>query len=97
MLHGITVTKPSLPPLEEYVELVRTVWDSQYKQGSLPRRLGEGAGQYLGVPYVSLFCNGMIALQVGLQALKMTGEVIINPLASRQPRTHSIGTTARSA
>jgi multidrug efflux pump subunit AcrA (membrane-fusion protein) len=37
-------------------------------------RASEAAlAEYLGVPYVSLFCNGMMALQVGLQALRITG------------------------
>ena len=33
----------------------------------------------MGVKYVSLFTNGMIALQVGMQALRITGEVITTP------------------
>ena len=77
----ITVTKPSLPPLEEYVDLLRDVWDRQWltNKGHYHDELERGLADYLGVPYVSLFCNGMIALQVGLQALKITGEVITTP------------------
>jgi dTDP-4-amino-4,6-dideoxygalactose transaminase len=77
----ITVTKPSLPPLEEYVELLHDIWDREWltNKGHYHDELEASLADYLGVPYVSLFCNGMIALQVGLQALKITGEVITTP------------------
>jgi dTDP-4-amino-4,6-dideoxygalactose transaminase len=77
----ITVTKPSLPPLEEYVELLREIWDRKWltNKGHFHDELEKALAEHLGVPYVSLFCNGMIALQVGLQALKITGEVITTP------------------
>jgi len=77
----ITVTKPSLPPLDEYVELLRDIWDREWltNKGRYHDELESSLAKYLDVPYVSLFCNGMIALQVGLQALKITGEVITTP------------------
>ncbi|HOW72115.1 MAG TPA: DegT/DnrJ/EryC1/StrS family aminotransferase [Phycisphaerae bacterium] len=79
----VTVTKPSLPPLDEYVELLADIWDRQWltNRGHYHEELEKSLAVYLGVPYVSLFCNGMIALQVGLQALKITGEVITTPFS----------------
>jgi dTDP-4-amino-4,6-dideoxygalactose transaminase len=67
--------------LEEYVELLGNIWDRQWltNQGHYHDELEEALAKYLGVPHVSLFCNGMIALQVGLQALRITGEVITTP------------------
>ena len=35
--------------------------------------------QFLGVKYISLFCNGTIALLVVMKALRLTGEVITTP------------------
>ncbi len=35
--------------------------------------------QYLQIPHISLFCNGTIALLMGLKAMALTGEVITTP------------------
>ena len=55
----VTVTKPSLPPLEEYVELLRDIWDRQWltNKGHYHDELEKGLAEYLGVPYVSLFAT----------------------------------------
>jgi dTDP-4-amino-4,6-dideoxygalactose transaminase len=89
--HMITVTKPSLPPLEEYVELLRDIWDRRWltNKGHYHDAFEAALAEYLGVPHVSLFCNGMMALQVGLQALRITGEVITTPY-SFVATTHAI-------
>ena len=90
-LAAITVTKPSLPPLDEYVECLRDIWERQWltNNGYYHERLERELAEYLGVPYVSLFCNGMVALEVGLQALRITGEVITTPF-SFVATTHAI-------
>jgi dTDP-4-amino-4,6-dideoxygalactose transaminase len=87
----ILVTQPSLPPLEEYVELLRDIWDRRWltNKGHYHDAFEAALAGYLGVPYVSLFCNGMMALQVGLQALRITGEVITTPY-SFVATTHAI-------
>lgn len=87
----VTVTKPSLPPLEEYIELLRDIWDRRWltNKGYYHDRFEQELADYLGVPYVSLFCNGTIALQVGLQALGITDEVITTPY-SFPATTHAI-------
>ena len=90
-MNPIFVTKPSLPPLEEYVELLKDIWERQWltNQGHYHEEFEAALAKYLGVPYVSLFCNGMIALQVGLQALRITGEVITTPF-SFPATTHAL-------
>jgi len=87
----VTVTKPSLPPLDEYVELLRDIWDRRWltNKGHYHDYFEEELARHLGVPHVSLFCNGMVALQVGLQALRITGEVITTPY-SFPATTHAI-------
>ncbi len=87
----IYVTQPSLPPLEEYVELLKDIWDRKWltNRGLYHDRFEQQLAEYLGVKHVSLFCNGMIALQVGLQALKITGEVITTPY-SFPATTHAL-------
>jgi dTDP-4-amino-4,6-dideoxygalactose transaminase len=87
----VYVTQPSLPPLEEYVELLREIWDRKWltNRGHCHKQFEKELAAYLGVEYVSLFCNGMIALQVGLQALRLTGEVITTPY-SFPATTHAL-------
>ncbi len=88
---SITVTKPSLPPLEEYVALLRDIWDRRWltNRGNYHEAFERALAQHLGVPHVSLFCNGTMALQVALQALRISGEVITTPF-SFPATTHAI-------
>ena len=78
----ILVTNPSLPPLEEFIPYLQKIWDNKWltNYGEFHKEFEKRLAEYLGVKYVSLFTNGMIALQVGMQALRITGEVITNPL-----------------
>ena len=77
----IFVTSPSLPPLEEFIPYLQKIWDNKWltNNGEFHREFEAKLAEYLGVKYVSLFTNGMIALQVGMQALRITGEVITTP------------------
>ena len=77
----ILVTNPSLPPLEEFIPYVQKIWDNKWltNNGEFHKEFEKRLAEYLGVKYVSLFTNGMIALQVGMQALRITGEVITTP------------------
>ena len=88
---SVYVTRPSLPPLEEFVESLRDIWDRKWltNNGVYHQHFETALAEYLGVKHVSLFCNGMIALQVGLQALEVTGEVITTPY-SFPATTHAI-------
>jgi len=75
------VTQPSLPPLEELIPYLEKIWKSKRltNNAEFHEEFEKALSDYLGVKYVSLFCNGMLALQVGLQTLKITGEVITTP------------------
>jgi len=77
----IYVTQPFLPPLEEFVPLLREIWDSRILTNSGPfhQRLEAALCEYLGVPHVALFANATLALVTALQALRVTGEVITTP------------------
>ena len=77
----IFVTEPSLPDLEDFIPSLRKIWDNKWltNNGEFHQEFERKLAEYLGVKYVSLFTNGMIALQVGMQALRITGEVITTP------------------
>ncbi|MFI5296924.1 MAG: DegT/DnrJ/EryC1/StrS family aminotransferase [Polyangiales bacterium] len=79
----ITVTKPDLPPLEEYVALLETIWQSVHltNHGPLVTRLERELERFLEAKHVQYLTNGTIALQIGLRALKVTKEVITTPFS----------------
>jgi dTDP-4-amino-4,6-dideoxygalactose transaminase len=79
----IFVTKPALPPLEEYQALLAEIWESRILTNSGPfhDRLELELAEYLGVPHVVLFNNATIALIAALKVLGLSGEVITTPFS----------------
>lgn len=78
----IYVTSPGLPPLDEFVQEIASIWESGIltHQGPKYRQLERDLEQYLRVDHAPLFANGHLALQVALRALGLTsGEVITTP------------------
>jgi len=80
-MNNIYVTKPFLPPLEEFIPLLEEIWTSGVLTNSGPKHqeLERELCKYLGVQHISLFTNATIALVTALQALRITGEVITTP------------------
>ncbi|MDD4992434.1 MAG: DegT/DnrJ/EryC1/StrS family aminotransferase [Paludibacter sp.] len=87
----ITVTKPCLPPLDEFVPYLQQIWDNKWltNNGPMHQQLEQELANYLGVKHISLFSNGTLALISALQALNITGEVITTPF-SFVATTHSL-------
>lgn len=87
----ITVTSPLLPPLEEFVPYLRTIWKNRWltNNGDFHQLLEQSLANYLGVEFISLFSNGTLPLITALQALDVTGEVITTPY-SFVATSHSI-------
>ena len=77
----ILVTRSSLPPLEEYVEEIRDIFESRWltNMGVKHEALTEELRRFFDVPEVTLFQNGHLALEFALQALGLRGEVITTP------------------
>ena len=75
------VTRPLLPPLEEFIPYLEQIWASQQltNGGPFHAQLEAELARYLGVEHLSLFANGTLALVTALQALRITGEVITTP------------------
>jgi dTDP-4-amino-4,6-dideoxygalactose transaminase len=87
----VYVTQPSLPPLEDFVPLLAEIWSNKWltNNGPFHQKFEKALADFLGVAHVSLFCNGMMALQTGLQSLRISGEVITTPF-SFVATTHAI-------
>src|SRR5262245_4524471 len=77
----IYVTRPYLPPLEEFLPYLEKIWSSKLLTNSGPfhEQLEAALCEYLGVDHIALFANGTLALVTALQALRITGEVITTP------------------
>lgn len=77
----VYVTRPFLPPFEEFEPLLRRIWQTRIltNGGPFHRELEERLAAHLGVPQVALFNNATTALIVALRALELTGEVITTP------------------
>jgi dTDP-4-amino-4,6-dideoxygalactose transaminase len=77
----IYVTKPYLPPLDEFTPYLEQIWDNKIltNGGPFHQQLEKELCDYLGVKHISLFTNGTLALVTALQALRITGEVITTP------------------
>lgn len=69
----IPIVRPWLPPLEDYVDLLREVWDTRMLSNfaEFSQRLEQLARNYLGSPNVLATSSGDIALIVTLRALDL--------------------------
>lgn len=87
----ILVTKPALPPLDEFMPYLEEIWSNGWltNNGPMHQKLESELANYLGVNYLSLFSNGTLALISALQALGIKGEVITTPF-SFVATTHSL-------
>ncbi|HSH97723.1 MAG: DegT/DnrJ/EryC1/StrS family aminotransferase [Methylophilaceae bacterium] len=77
----IFVTRPTLPPLDEFVPYLEQIWNNKVltNGGPFHQQLEKELCDYLGVEHICLFTNGTIALVTALQALRINGEVITTP------------------
>ncbi len=77
----IYVTRPFLPPLEDFYEGLKEIWDNQWltNNGPVVQRFARELSHYYETDNVSLFANGTLALQIGLQGMGISGEVITTP------------------
>lgn len=91
MAHNILVTRSSMPPLEEYVDEIKDMWDSHWltNMGPKHKELQLKLEEYLGVEHIDLLTNGHMALELSIQALNLQGEVITTPYTFAST-THAI-------
>lgn len=90
-MNDILVTRSSMPSMEEYIEEIRSIWDSHWltNMGEKHKALQAELQKYMGVPNVELLTNGHMALELSLQAMNLQGEVITTPFTFAST-THAI-------
>jgi dTDP-4-amino-4,6-dideoxygalactose transaminase len=77
----VYVTRPFLPPIEEFCHGLKEIWENQWltNNGPVLQRYTKRIIEYFGTDNACLFNNGTLALQIGLQGMGITGEVITTP------------------
>lgn len=80
----INVSRTFLPPMEEYFELLKEIWDSNWvtNNGPMLKKFSADLRDYLGCPYTEVVGNGTIAIQIAIKALGLTnGDIITTPFS----------------
>ncbi len=87
----ILVTQSSMPPFEEYVDEIRSIWETHWltNMGEKHHQLEEDLKAYLGIDNIALFVNGHSALECVLEAMDLHGKVITTPFTFAST-THAI-------
>ena len=77
----ILVTQSSMPPIEEFIEEIRDIWDTKWltNNGVKHEKLAEELKKYLDVDNITLFTNGHLSLENAIAVAGLTGEVITTP------------------
>lgn len=88
---NILVTRSSMPPMEEYIEEIKELWETHWltNMGAKHKQFQADLTDYLGVDHVELLTNGHMALELTLQAMNLQGEVITTPFTFAST-THAI-------
>ena len=87
----IFVTKATLPPKEEFLKYVDRIWESAWltNMGEVHERLEKTLSEFMDNMDIVLTVNGHLALELALQSLKISGEVITTPFTFAST-THAI-------
>lgn len=79
----IPITKPFLPPQEEYENYLSGIWKRQWltNMGPLASELEMKLKAHLKLKHLLFVTNGTIALQMAIKALELKGEIITTPFS----------------
>ena len=79
----ILVTKPFLPPREEYEKYLSGIWQRNWltNMGPLASELELKLKDYLALSHLLFVTNGTIALQMAIKALDLKDEIITTPFS----------------
>lgn len=79
----IPVTKPFLPPKEEYLKYIDGIWQREWltNMGPLASQLEMDLKKHLNVKHLLYVTNGTVAIQMAIKALNIQGEIITTPFS----------------
>lgn len=79
----IPVTKPFLPPHEDYQSYLDGIWQRNWltNNGPLVNELEIQLKRHLGIKHLLFMGNGTIALQIAIKSLGLTGKIITTPFS----------------
>jgi dTDP-4-amino-4,6-dideoxygalactose transaminase len=79
----IPVTKPFLPPKNEFDKYLEGIWNRNWltNNGPLVNELELKLKEHLGLDHLLFVTNGTIALQIAIKALDLNGEIITTPFS----------------
>jgi len=77
--------------MDEYMEEIADIWETHRltNMGAKHKKLQDELKEYLGVPHIDLLTNGHMALELAMQAMNLSGEVITTPFTFAST-THAI-------
>lgn len=82
-MNKILVTQSAMPPFEEYIEMIRPLWETRWltNMGDYHKQLENKLCEYLDIEQVSLTVNGHMALELAIQSMGFPegAEVITTP------------------
>ncbi|MFP5080821.1 DegT/DnrJ/EryC1/StrS family aminotransferase [Pedobacter sp. JCM 36344] len=81
----INVTKPNLPNIDEYIDILKGIWERNWltNNGPLVNELEMNLKGYLNLDHLLYLNNGTIAIQIALKALELNvgSEIITTPFS----------------
>lgn len=79
----IPVTRPFLPPQDEYMTYITGIWQRQWltNMGPLANDLEIKLKEHLNINNLLFVTNGTVALQMAIKALDLSGEIITTPFS----------------
>src|SRR5690554_326816 len=79
----INVTRPFLPPKEEYLRYIDKIYEKKWltNMGPLSSELELKLKDYLKLDHLLFLSNGTIALQMAIKALELKGDIITTPFS----------------
>lgn len=90
----ILVTRPYLPPLEDFKKGLEEIWANQWltNNGPMLQKFQKELSRYLGVPEtnLALFNNGTLALELGYYAMGLSGGEVITTSFTFVATSHAL-------
>ncbi len=80
----INVTRSFMPPIEEYENYIKGIWENRYltNEGPNLQELKSKLKEYLNLENINIVTNGTIALELAIRALGIEdGEIITTPFS----------------